>query len=111
MRRMIRIGTWVGLLVAAYFFVAPCCAAGKSFVLVEEGAPQSAVVLGKNASPVERHASEELRAYLKKVSGAEVTEVSTATVPSLLFPIFLGTPSHIWFLKTSILPNTRNIIR
>jgi hypothetical protein len=62
--------------------------------LVKDGLPQCVVVLGSGASVVERHAAEELRTYLKKVSGADVPQVETLGKGVTGVPIVLGTPEN-----------------
>ncbi len=47
-------------------------------LLVKEGQPRSTIVMGAKASPKERLAAEELRAYLHKISGAFVPLITDA---------------------------------
>ena len=47
---------------------------GDGCTLVENGKSRCVVVVPADTSPIEEHASSELRAYLHKVSGAEVAE-------------------------------------
>lgn len=61
------------------------------YVLVKDGEPRCAVIVPARASVVERHAADELRQFLNKVSGAEVAERGHREAG--LFSIFLGTPA------------------
>ena len=40
------------------------------FHLTKEGIPHSTIILGSRATWLDRHAAEELRSYVKKLSGA-----------------------------------------
>jgi hypothetical protein len=44
----------------------------QKYLLVRNGKPLCSILTGATAKPAEKHAAEELRLYLKKVSGAEV---------------------------------------
>ncbi len=46
--------------------------ASQSVTLVENGSPRCSIVIPDDATPTIRHASNELAAYLKRISGAEV---------------------------------------
>jgi len=59
--------------------------------LVEEGKSRCVVVVPADASLIEKHASSELRAYLHKVSGAEVAEARESRAG--LCRVLLGTPA------------------
>ena len=65
------------------------CAYGADYCLVSDGAAESAIVLARDAGPVEKHAAAELAAYLSKVSGVKI-KVQTARSPRL-YNIFIGT--------------------
>ena len=61
----------------------------RDHALVKDGKPASRIVLAKNAGVVERHAAEELAAFLKKSTGAEL---EVAGEPSKeLYNIYLET--------------------
>jgi hypothetical protein len=64
----------------------------KNLVLIQDGQPRCVIVAGENAAPPEKHAVEELRAYFKKATGADVPVVAFNELPPRAFPIFLGTP-------------------
>ena len=49
---------------------------GKSLMVVEKGRARAAIVLGVDASALERKAAEELQTYLKRIAGADLPIVS-----------------------------------
>ncbi|MBI4026538.1 MAG: DUF4838 domain-containing protein [Verrucomicrobia bacterium] len=81
-----------GLLAAVVLPVTALGAAAKTCVLVKDGKPDCAVVLGEQATLVEKHAARELRDYLHKISGAEIPEASNRESVEGAVPILLGTP-------------------
>ncbi len=54
------------------------CASAQGLTLVDDGRPAAQIVLAADADDIERHATEELNAYLKKISGAELPVVDAA---------------------------------
>ncbi len=65
-------------------------ARAESFVLAEGGAARCAIVLGTNATVIERHAADELAHFLGRVTGAGV-EQGTAAADGR-YPIWIATP-------------------
>lgn len=51
------------------------------FLIVEGGKPSATILLGSRATPLERHAAEELRKYVRLMSGAELPIRSGALPP------------------------------
>ncbi|MFA5089226.1 MAG: DUF4838 domain-containing protein [Candidatus Omnitrophota bacterium] len=44
--------------------------------LVKDGGPEASIILGKNASPVEKYAAKELSYYVEKISGARLPVIT-----------------------------------
>jgi hypothetical protein len=57
-------------------------AEGRDFVLVENGAPKATVVIAEQAGEKVKAAAEDLRNYLRKMSGAELPLATDATKPA-----------------------------
>ncbi|MCG2661675.1 MAG: DUF4838 domain-containing protein [Kiritimatiellae bacterium] len=92
---------WLKTIVVLLPFVMLACGCAVKHPLVKNGKSVSTVVLGADATAIERHASQELRLYLKKVSGAEVSEAAVREKGSASFPIFIGTPESSAVIKNS----------
>ena len=60
--------------------------------LVDEGQPVAVVVCRTESSPVEAFAVEELVAYVKRITGAELSDAESAT--SGAYPIYIGTEAR-----------------
>jgi len=63
---------------AALLMVQGACHAG-GLVLIRDGQPRAEIVVGEGASSQAQSAAAELQAYLKRISGAELPVVATAT--------------------------------
>lgn len=63
---------------AAFVCSAVLCfrGAGEAMQITENGGPTAAIAVPGDASPTERFAAEELRSYLHRISGAELTVAS-----------------------------------
>ncbi len=59
-------------------FTAWVARAADRFVIVDEGRPACSIVLSASASPAEKRGAEELRSYVKQISGAELSIVTDA---------------------------------
>ena len=65
------------------------------FHLTKEGIPHSTIILGSRATWLDRHAAEELRNYVKKISGATLVITQEHYVSSVTGgKIFIGRPSN-----------------
>ena len=62
--------------------------------LVRDGRPVSAIKISEKASPVERHAADEFRIYLKKITGADVP-VGTDVKAEAVVRFVLGKPEGV----------------
>jgi hypothetical protein len=71
----------------------------EEYRLTKDGKADCAVIIGQNAGPVEKHASLELRNYLKKISGTEVAEAVGFDRQSKLYPLYLATPETCPVIK------------
>lgn len=69
------------------FLFAGICAA-KSIDLVKNSLPKASILLASDATPVERHAAEELAFFVEKITGASLP-ISEQQMPGLL-PVRLG---------------------
>jgi len=61
-------------------------------VLVEYGKPRSVIVVGKNATPLEKHAAQELQKYVRRISGASLPIMDSGKVSRMRNQILIGRP-------------------
>ena len=73
-----------GILLAVVFVLC-----GEEFALTENGKAVSSIVLGKNATVVEKHAADELAKFLAKISNGERPSIGTGPVKGK-YPIYIG---------------------
>ena len=59
-------------------------------VLVEQGKPRSVIVVGKNATWLEKHAAQELQKYLRRMSGASLPIIDSGKVSRVRNHILIG---------------------
>ena len=64
-----------GILLAVVFVLC-----GEEFALTKNGKAVSSIVLGKNATVVEKHAADELAKFLAKISNGERPVISTSAI-------------------------------
>jgi len=83
--------SWAHVVLALAGLAPVHAAAPRIFTLVEGGTPNCAIILSDDASPIEKHAAEELRGFLRKVTGADVPQQSSAR-PGV-YCLWLGTPA------------------
>ena len=93
---------WAMVVLASVGVVAVHAAARPTYTLVERGTPTCAVVLGADASRVEQHAAAELRAFLRKVTGADVPQ-RTSAAPGT-YCLWLGTPDTCTRIRAVVTP-------
>jgi hypothetical protein len=64
----------------------------RGLTLAEQGKATAVIVIGKTASRTERHAAQELKDYVKKISGAEVGIKKEGEPAAATTRILIGTP-------------------
>ncbi len=90
--------------------LAVSCVTVQNAALVHQGRTASCIMLANNAGPVERHAAEELAAYIKKITGAQVPINSQAPGAGVL-AIRIGTADSAVILPGRALDAARAQIK